>query len=155
MNTTPQTQTFQQKLEFFESAPAQIKPINDSIKETEDVIHTALANLGEAVKVLNEHLAAKQKILAKLSKISSDMIEGYERERELILEFKRSKLLDYESRLVISWHAESSIDQDINKWKSREDVIIKGYGEIVKKRTALRATLREHFDAFSDSIPLQ
>lgn len=152
MNTP---QTFQQKLEFFSAAPAQLKPLNDSIKEAEGVIHTALANLGEAVKLLDEHLATKEKVLAELSKISSDIIGGYERELEMVKEFKRSKFLDYESRLVIAWRAESSINQEIEKWKSREDVIHKGYDKIIKKRAALRAALREHLDAFTDSISLQ
>lgn len=152
MNTP---QTFQQKLEFFSAAPAQLKPLNDSIKEAEGVIRAALANLGPAVKLLNEHLATKEKMLAELSKISSDIIGGYEHELEMVKEFKHSKILDYERRLVIAWHAEADVNQEIDKWKSREDVIIKGYGEIVKKRAALRATLREHFDAFNDSIPLQ
>ena len=153
--STPQTQTIQQKLDFFSAAPALLKPINASIKEAEGAIQQAFANLGESVKILNDLLAAKQKILTDISKISSDMIEGYERELELIKEFKRSKLLDYESRLVIAWHAESGVNQEIDKWKSREDTINKGFSEIVKKRAALRAAMREHLDAFADSIPLQ
>lgn len=151
--STPQT--IQQNLEFVDAAPAQLKIINGFIKEAEGAVREALANLGEAVKLLNENLSTKQKMLAEISKISSDMIGGCERELELVKEFKHSKLLDCELRLMIALRAESSINREIDKWNSREDIALKGYGEIVKKRADLRAALREHLDAFADSIPLQ
>lgn len=153
MNNVPQT--VQQKLEFIDAAPAQLKTINGFIKETETVVHESLERLGEAVKLLNEHLTAKKKVIAEISKISSDMIGEYEHELELVKEFKRSNLFDYEIRMMIASRAESSIYREIDKWKFREDIALKGYGEIVKKSAAVRATLRENLDAFADSIPLQ
>lgn len=117
----------------------QLEEINGSIAEAEVVVQEALKTLTEAVRVLNDHLTTKQRILDELSNISpsivSSMIVRYKNMLEGIEEkLKNSNITDCEAIMVLMGCMKVCIGKEIDRWKNRDDIVANGYKEVTNKR---------------------